>query len=51
MKRTVILAALLALWVLPAKADEGMWLPALISQRIEDMQAKGFKLSAKTSTA
>ena len=47
MKRSIFLAALLALWVLPAKADEGMWLPALISQRIEDMQAKGFKLSAE----
>ena len=30
-----------------AIADEGMWLPALISQRIADMQAKGFKLSAE----
>ena len=30
-----------------AMADEGMWLPALISQRIADMQAKGFKLSAE----
>ena len=29
-----------------AKADEGMWLPSLISQRIADMQEKGFKLSA-----
>ena len=47
MKRSIFLAALLALWVLPAKADEGMWLPALISQRIQDMQAKGFKLSAE----
>ena len=47
MKRSIFLAALLALWVLPARADEGMWLPALISQRIEDMQAKGFKLSAE----
>ena len=28
------------------RADEGMWLPALISERIGDMQAKGFKLSA-----
>ncbi len=28
-------------------ADEGMWLPALISQRIGDMQAKGFKLTAE----
>lgn len=27
-------------------ADEGMWVPSLISQRIADMQAKGFKLSA-----
>ena len=31
----------------PLRADEGMWLPALISQRIADMQAKGFKLSAE----
>lgn len=30
----------------PLKADEGMWLPALISERIADMKAKGFKLSA-----
>ena len=29
------------------RADEGMWLPALISERIGDMQAKGFKLSAE----
>ena len=29
------------------KADEGMWLPSLISQRIGDMQDKGFKLSAE----
>lgn len=30
-----------------AKADEGMWLPSLISQRISDMQEKGFRLSAE----
>ena len=30
-----------------ARADEGMWLPSLISQRISDMQAKGFKLDAE----
>ena len=47
MKRSLILAALLALLVQPVKADEGMWLPALISQRITDMQAKGFRLSAE----
>ena len=33
--------------ILTATADEGMWLPSLISQRIGDMQAKGFKLSAE----
>ena len=33
--------------VTQAKADEGMWLPSLISERIADMQAKGFKLSAE----
>ena len=47
MKRSILLAALLALLVQPVKADEGMWLPALISQRINDMQAKGFRLTAE----
>lgn len=28
-------------------ADEGMWLPSLISQRIEEMKAKGFRLDAE----
>ena len=28
-------------------ADEGMWLPSLISQRIGDMHSKGFKLEAE----
>ena len=47
MKRlTAIVAALLAA-LLPGRADEGMWLPALISQRIADMQAKGLQLSAE----
>ena len=46
MKRLLFLAALL-LSVLPLRADEGMWLPALISERIADMQAKGLKLSAE----
>lgn len=30
-----------------ARADDGMWLPSLIGQRIPDMQAKGFKLNAE----
>ena len=46
--RKLYLAFLLALLLSPAlRADEGMWLPSLISGRIADMQAKGFKLSAE----
>ncbi|MBQ9659727.1 MAG: S46 family peptidase [Bacteroidales bacterium] len=45
-KLFVLTLALLA--VLPAlRAEEGMWLPMLISQRIEDMQAHGFRLTAE----
>ncbi len=48
MKRRLLAAALLLCMTAPLlKADEGMWLPALISQRIGDMQAKGFKLTAE----
>ena len=46
MKRRFLLLAILSTFAFPAFADEGMWLPALISQRIGDMQAKGFKLTA-----
>ena len=46
MKRILTLAALL-LSALPLTADEGMWLPALISERIADMQAKGLELTAE----
>ena len=46
MKRLIITAfALFA--AMTTWADEGMWLPSLISQRIADMQAKGFHLSAE----
>ncbi len=41
----IILAGLLT--IIQARADEGMWLPSLISQRIADMQEKGFRLSAE----
>ena len=44
---SIILTALLTLAGMTAKADEGMWLPSLISQRISDMQEKGFRLSAE----
>lgn len=32
---------------IPALADQGMWLPSLIGERIQDMQSKGFKLTAE----
>ena len=45
MRKTLIFViALMA--AMTARADEGMWLPSLISQRIVDMQEKGFKLDA-----
>ena len=43
--KLAVLATLLIGW--NAKADEGMWLPSLIAQRIADMQEKGFKLDAE----
>ncbi len=45
MKRFVVLFVSLA-FSLSAVADEGMWLPSLISARIKDMRSKGFRLTA-----
>ena len=42
---SIVLAAIVAAHT--ARADEGMWLPSLISQRIGDMQEKGLRLSAE----
>lgn len=47
MKRIISIFVVFSLICVPSFADEGMWLPALISQRIGDMQAKGFKLTAE----
>ncbi len=47
MKRNLLLLLVFLAAIQPLRADEGMWLPALISQRIADMQAKGFRLSAE----
>lgn len=46
MKRT-LLTLLCTLFALTSLADEGMWLPSLISGRIDDMRAKGFRLTAE----
>ena len=48
MKKCLFAALLVSfLMTLPARADEGMWLPSLISARIADMQAKGLQLTAE----
>ena len=46
MKRILLPILAILLWF-PALADEGMWLPSLISERIDDMRAKGFRLTAE----
>jgi len=45
MKR-ILLTLFSSLLLAPVMADEGMWLPSLISHRIRDMRAKGFRLTA-----
>ena len=47
MKRIIISGLLAVMAMLSASADEGMWLPSLIANRIPDMQEKGFRLSAE----
>ena len=44
--KKISLIIITMLVAMAARADEGMWLPSLISQRIADMQEKGFHLSA-----
>ena len=44
--KSAIIRIIVLLSGINANADEGMWLPSLISQRISDMQEKGFRLSA-----
>ncbi len=46
--KKITLSLLLALLSFGAlRADEGMWLPSLIGERIKDMQSKGFELTAE----
>ena len=45
MKRRILLLLGILISVFPLGADEGMWLPVIISQKFEDMQAHGFKLT------
>ena len=43
----IVLGLMTLLGASTARADEGMWLPSLIGNRIADMQNKGFKLNAE----
>ena len=43
----IVLGLMTLLGASTARADEGMWLPSLIGNRIADMQNKGFKLTAE----
>ncbi|MFI3323925.1 MAG: S46 family peptidase [Rikenellaceae bacterium] len=45
--RKYILTLLAAALSTAAMADEGIWLPSLIGERIEDMNSKGFGLTAE----
>ncbi|WP_282014235.1 S46 family peptidase [Marinifilum flexuosum] len=48
MTRIKLLIVCLVLFSMPSKADEGMWIPALLKKyNIKDMKKAGFKLSAK----
>lgn len=46
MKRFLIITLFLTTAFSNIRADEGMWLPSLIKERIVDMQKNGFKLTA-----
>lgn len=47
MNKKITLLTVLFLFSISLFADEGMWLPSQIEQRIKDMQEKGFKLTAQ----
>ena len=44
MIKKFLLCALACITFTTATADEGMWLPSLIKERVKDMRKKGFKL-------
>ena len=45
MIKKLFLCAIACITFTTATADEGMWLPSLIKERIKDMRKKGFKLN------
>ena len=47
MMKKLFVTLLFCVSFMVSRADEGMWLPSLIGERIKDMKHKGFKLSAE----
>ncbi len=47
MKRFILSIFILLMTFGSIRADEGMWLPLLIKERLPDMQKKGFRLTAE----
>ncbi|MCL2502565.1 MAG: S46 family peptidase [Bacteroidales bacterium] len=47
MKKLLLFVTFLTLSAPFMRADEGMWLPSLIGQRIQDMRKNGFRLTAE----
>lgn len=47
MKKLLLFVVLFFVSISNLNADEGMWLPSLIKERIPDMKKNGFKLTAK----
>ena len=47
MLKRLFICAIACLSMTSAIADEGMWLPNLINERIKDMRKKGFKLNVE----
>lgn len=47
MKKIILLLFLAYISTTKIFADEGMWLPSLIKERVSDMQKKGFRLTSE----
>ncbi|MDR0754037.1 MAG: S46 family peptidase, partial [Prevotellaceae bacterium] len=47
MKKLIITVCIITITIFTAFADEGIWLPILQKYTVEDMQKKGFKLTAQ----
>ncbi len=47
MIRKILFGAMACMFIVTASADEGMWVPGLIKDRIKDMRKMGFKLKAE----